>query len=696
MATSSAFPTDNQYIKYKITVTENSQSVSGNYTNVTVSVRFYRTNTGYTTYGNGTVYCTIDGKRYTANVTTSQKITEAGIVLFSKTLNIDHDADGVKNLAVSAYIDHSRVTSSASSFTVSLTRIGRHSRIVNIGECVLGTAQSLTLEKYSSSYTQTIKYTCGDVTGTICEKSSDTTVTFTPPLSLAAQNPTGTSVFINLTVETFNGDESIGSYAVSYAYIIPESVAPTCEIVVSDVYGYGDKFGAFIKGKSALDITVKPTIAYGAEIVAYSITANDATYTAASAQTELIKVAGSLTITATVTDQRGRKGEASVTVEVLEHSAPSITAFKMVRCNAQGEASSTGEYAKAIFTNAVTPLNDRNTAVYTLEYKKMSENSYTSVTMESYAGSYSNTGAEFIIAEKFDTASAYDVVLTIQDAFSTASKATTCSSAFKLWSIFRKGVGFAFGKVAQLENTLEVAFKTKLTGGIIHPVPDAATDLNELRTPNTYRLPASGEYLNIPENDVEAILYVEGDGDVIRQRFFVPETTESGWANYERKSRDYERVFKDNAWGIWIDMHAHMRVEAYREILDNIVDMVYPTGSIYITVTPIDPGWIFGGTWEQIEDRFLLAAGSTYACGSEGGAESHKHVAPIGYESSSQYLGTVNVNGTTTSYNTVGGYNSVMRDTGGGTVPSGIAAYYTQTVEHMPPYLAVYVWKRVG
>ena len=57
--TSEAFSTSNQFIKYRFTVTENSYSVENNSSNVTVTVNFYRTNTGYTTYGTGTVYCFI-------------------------------------------------------------------------------------------------------------------------------------------------------------------------------------------------------------------------------------------------------------------------------------------------------------------------------------------------------------------------------------------------------------------------------------------------------------------------------------------------------------------------------------------------------------------------------------------------------------------------------------------------------------
>lgn len=49
------------------------------------------------------------------------------------------------------------------------------------------------------------------------------------------------------------------------------------------------------------------------------------------------------------------------------------------------------------------------------------------------------------------------------------------------------------------------------------------------------------------------------------------------------------------------------------------IDKVYPVGSIYMNVSNVDPGTLFGGTWVRIQDTFLLSAGSTYAGGSTGG-----------------------------------------------------------------------------
>lgn len=54
----------------------------------------------------------------------------------------------------------------------------------------------------------------------------------------------------------------------------------------------------------------------------------------------------------------------------------------------------------------------------------------------------------------------------------------------------------------------------------------------------------------------------------------------------------------------------------------------YPVGSIYLSVTDVDPSSLFGGTWERIGGRFLLGADSTYAAGSTGGNQPHDNMPP--------------------------------------------------------------------
>ena len=156
--------TSNEFIKYNITITELSQNIADNYSTVTVSVRFWRTNSGYQTYGSGTVYCSIDGITYSQSVTSAQRITSSGIVLFQRTVNVYHGEDGSKDLTVAAAISHSRFTSSAQSFTQTLTQILRQSSL-EVDAGALGKAQTLTVVQNNSNYTHTIKYTCGSVSG---------------------------------------------------------------------------------------------------------------------------------------------------------------------------------------------------------------------------------------------------------------------------------------------------------------------------------------------------------------------------------------------------------------------------------------------------------------------------------------------------------------------------------------------------
>lgn len=133
---------------------------------------------------------------------------------------------------------------------------------------------------------------------------------------------------------------------------------------------------------------------------------------------------------------------------------------------------------------------------------------------------------------------------------------------------------------------------------------------------------------------------------------------------------------------------------------------VYPVGSIYLSVNSTSPASLFGGTWEQLKDRFLLGAGSAYAAGSTGGEAAHtltineipSHAGHL-YgnaggvngkgDAKGAWLKEININSSlTTSYGwnyKNNEYYPVNRSLGGG------AAH-----NNMPPYLAVYMWKRVS
>lgn len=462
--TSGVFATSNSYIKYKITIVQNSQNITANTSNVTVRVRVYRTNTGYTTYGTGSVACVINGKTYTSTISSSQKITNSGINLFSKTLNIAHGSDGVKNLTVKASISHERFTASSHSYSHALTTIPRKSTLT-VANGTLNTSQTLTVVRKSTSFTHTIVATCGGSTSTICTKSTSTSITYTPPLSFANQNTTGTNLSVTYMITTYNGNTSIGSNSYTVTCAIPSNVKPSCKISVSDPTGYASTYGGYIKGKSKIKVEIKPTTSYGSAIASYNTSANGSKYTASVFTTGVITATGKLTITSTVTDRRGRSGTASTTITVLAYSNPNVSKLAVSRCNEDGTANQEGSYVKVTFNASITNLNSKNTATYMLQYKKTSESAYGSaITLSSYANQYSVSNGMYVFAADPDVS--YNVRITAKDNFTSGSRTTNVSTAFTLIHFSAGGTGIAIGKIVEKENLFDVGLPVRFREGM--------------------------------------------------------------------------------------------------------------------------------------------------------------------------------------------------------------------------------------
>ena len=117
----------------------------------------------------------------------------------------------------------------------------------------------------------------------------------------------------------------------------------------------------------------------------------------------------------------------------------------------------------------------------------------------------------------------------------------------------------------------------------------------------------------------------------------------------------------------------------------------YPVGSIYLSAVDTDPATLFGGTWERIGGRFLLGADDTYPAGSTGGESEHtltidempKH---------NHEIDDLNASGNATPYMTV----SAQDKKGYGGNVQTMFAGGGKAHNNMPPYLSVYMWKRVA
>lgn len=117
----------------------------------------------------------------------------------------------------------------------------------------------------------------------------------------------------------------------------------------------------------------------------------------------------------------------------------------------------------------------------------------------------------------------------------------------------------------------------------------------------------------------------------------------------------------------------------------------YPVGSVYINVGEVNPATLFGGTWERLGGRFLLGADSTYAAGSTGGEAAHTLTVDE-MPKHNHKIGNLNATGKATPFMTVQAQDKRGFDGNVQTMYAGGSKAHN----NMPPYLAVYMWKRTA
>ena len=125
----------------------------------------------------------------------------------------------------------------------------------------------------------------------------------------------------------------------------------------------------------------------------------------------------------------------------------------------------------------------------------------------------------------------------------------------------------------------------------------------------------------------------------------------------------------------------------------------YPVGSIYTSANSTSPAELFGGTWEQLKDRFLLATGDNYQAGSTGGEAQHKLTVEempkhqhelVASATTTNQSGILDKSGQYLARSDAGGDNKLHWCTFTSTKGNG------EKHNNMPPYLAVYMWKRIA
>ncbi len=104
----------------------------------------------------------------------------------------------------------------------------------------------------------------------------------------------------------------------------------------------------------------------------------------------------------------------------------------------------------------------------------------------------------------------------------------------------------------------------------------------------------------------------------------------------------------------------------------DILDRMWPVGSIYMSAAPANPSSFLGGTWARVEGRFLVGAGSDFPAGTTGGQRT------MGVHRSGEEAP---------------GYGLTQT---AGFHDRAIVATEDYSGKLLPPYLSVYIWKRTA
>ena len=449
----------------------------------------------------------------------------------------------------------------------------------------IGSAPTIQISRNSTSFTHTLTYEFGSLSGTIATKTSDTTITsWKFPTSFYEQIPNAKSGTGTITCNTYSGDTLLGTKTCSFTATTNESLckptlSPKVEDSNSEAVALTGNANTFIRYISDAAITSGAAARNSATLKSIKVTCGSQSITTS---TGTIQKVDSGTFTFTATDSRGYSTTQTIEKTLINYINPT--------CN----------------LNISNPTTDGNLS-FTI------------------TGNYFNSG---------------------------------------------------FGAV---NNTLSVSYKYKAGSG---NYSDNIEVTNITLNNNTYTATISLTGLDYKET-------------YTFQAFTIDKI---------KSANSAEKVIKTTPVFSWSNSDFEFNVPV-KFSGKTLLDVVYPVGAIYMSVSEISPATLFGGTWERIENRFLLAAGSSYTAGNTGGEATHTLTA----NEIPSHTHALRANTSWGNSETLAPWaqyfgSNILYDIGasGGTITSSYYYDVTQTAggsgshNNMPPYLVVYMWKRTA
>lgn len=439
---------------------------------------------------------TINGTNYTGYIPDYDGYSV--VTLKTGTQSVKHNDDGSKSISFSFSVTDSSGkpytpgTASANG-SMTLSTIPRATTPTFSSKNVtMGNSITITLTPAANTFKHKLRYVWTTLTHQIDGFSTDEnftaqgklSVTFIPPKSLANYIPSSNSGVCIVQCHTYDASGNhIGTVETEITLAVPD-YKPTGSITIT---GNNLLSEAYVQGKSSMGVSISASSFYGATITGYSSEVDGSTYNGQSFTTGTLS-SGSKSVVTDITDSRGRTVQiTSPTYTVYAYTAPKITSFSL-------ERQSNGTSVVAKVKGSISAVNNKNAKTIKVVLNGVT-NTITSST-------YSIDGSTTFTNVPTDVTLIGTV--TFADSYVTIKQDSVLPTVAVTMDFLADGTGIAMGKVAELSNTLDVAWKIKNNS-----IPTLLGGLGEFITNgsnlNTEKHLIPGNYL-CPSNDVAKTL----------------------------------------------------------------------------------------------------------------------------------------------------------------------------------------------
>ena len=465
------------------------QNTTANTSTVTAKLQLVSHYALYATALSGS-YISVGGSRtdYSTSISYGGSSTTT-TVLATKTVTVSHNSNGTATCNLSGafvmngtYRGYSVGTMTVSS-TITLPTIPRASGLTVPTSVNTGSTLSGTVSPSSTTFNHKVILKTGSTVRNTISLAAGTT-TFSDVVE-HSWFPSSTSGTVAVVLETYSGTTLIATVTKNVTANVPTSIVPSVSALtaVSSVTS-GTFANLYVQGKTTAKLTATATAGTGSSIASYTFSGSgiNTTVTTNTATTSTLQSTGTQTYTVTVKDARGRSASKTVSITVYPYATPSFGQPDVKRCDANGNLTESGTYAKYTINSTYASVNGKNTRTVTVAYSSNGGTSYSAETTLQATTDTANTKTGVYGGGAFAVSSEYVIRFTIKDAYG-ATKTVTAPlrSAARPINIRSNGKGVSIGAMST-KDAFEVSMASDFNSTV--NIDGATTINNTLTTAN--------------------------------------------------------------------------------------------------------------------------------------------------------------------------------------------------------------------